>query len=661
MKKISLVTKIGGGFGTVLILLFIVSLISWNGLSKITEGFLSYRDLATSTERANSLQTDMLNVQMNAKDFIISGNQHNVQRYNTFLTTIKTSLDDINKDNTDQNRAKAISTVIADLDKYQNAFGTVVELKEKRNALLNNSLNILGPQMSKDLSSIMDTAHDDQDEVASYLAGMALRNLLTARNHVLKFLVTNQQEDVDAALSQFKELSTYTKKMDILLQDDIQLKKNAAIKTASAEYIKVFQELVDLIYKRNSIVTDSLDKLGPSIGMEVENVKTSVKAEQDGLGTGLKTQSNASRTTVLVIAVIALIGGTIFAIFLTRAITGPILKTVNFAEKMAGGDFTQTLEIKQQDEIGTMAQALNRMIHELADMLKEVINGVNTLSTSSVQLKNVSADLSQGSHDTSEKSNAVAAAAEQMSINISNVANSMEDSANTTNLVASATEEMSATVNEISNGASKAREISESAVTQSKETSDKMKELGSAANEIGKVTETITDISEQTNLLALNATIEAARAGEAGKGFAVVANEIKELAKQTADATVDIKNQIDAMQNTTSSTVKEIMQISEVILEINNVINSITSAVSEQTTATEEIAGSLAQSSHGIMEINENISQSSSVVSDITAEISQVNHEAAQMAKNSEHVLSSADNLLHLSEQLKSMVAKFKV
>ncbi len=103
------------------------------------------------------------------------------------------------------------------------------------------------------------------------------------------------------------------------------------------------------------------------------------------------------------------------------------------------------------------------------------------------------------------------------------------------------------------------------------------------------VTETITEISEQTNLLALNATIEAARAGEAGRGFAVVANEIKELAKQTAQATLNIKSQIDDVQRTTSSTVTEINQISDVIRRVNDIVGTIATAVEEQTAATKRL------------------------------------------------------------------------
>ncbi len=119
------------------------------------------------------------------------------------------------------------------------------------------------------------------------------------------------------------------------------------------------------------------------------------------------------------------------------------------------------------------------------------------------------------------------------------------------------------------------------AVDKTNSTFKRMAELGSAGQEISKVTETITEISEQTNLLALNATIEAARAGEAGKGFAVVANEIKGLAKQTAEATLEIRQRIDAIQSSTSTTITEMEQINTVINDVNSIVTTIASAVEQ--------------------------------------------------------------------------------
>src|ERR1022692_1756374 len=131
--------------------------------------------------------------------------------------------------------------------------------------------------------------------------------------------------------------------------------------------------------------------------------------------------------------------------------------------------------------------------------------------------------------------------------------------------------------------------------------------LGESSQEIGNVIKVITSIAQQTNLLALNATIEAARAGEAGKGFAVVANEVKELAKQTAKATEEIGQKIEAIQSDTKGSVKAIEEIGTIINQINDISNSIASAVEEQTVTTNEIGRSVTEAAKGVADIAKNI------------------------------------------------------
>jgi methyl-accepting chemotaxis protein len=363
--------------------------------------------------------------------------------------------------------------------------------------------------------------------------------------------------------------------------------------------------------------------------------------------------------TILLIAALAL--SVVLAVFLVRSITGPVAKAAKLAETMAKGDFTNTLDIDQKDEIGAMARSLNAMVGQLSTMIRDIVGGVNSLTSSSNDLAAVSKQLSANARESSDKAATVAAATEEMSTNMQSVSAAMEQSTSNVNMVASSTEEMTATVGEIAQSAEKARAITDGAVKQSRQTSEKMAVLGESARKIGRVTETITEISEQTNLLALNATIEAARAGEAGKGFAVVANEIKELARQTAAATVDIKNQIGEMQSTTATTVEDIEKISAVIAEINNVINGIATAVEEQSAATGEIAGNIAQASQGIAEVNENVAQSTVVIADITRDIAGINQQSTQVGDGSGQVQQSAQGLAELAVQLDKLVKQFKV
>lgn len=377
-----------------------------------------------------------------------------------------------------------------------------------------------------------------------------------------------------------------------------------------------------------------------------------------------KAAGDAASTATTVISVLlgtALALSIVLAIVIIRSITAPVGKASALAELMAKGDFTTKLDINQQDEIGLMAKSLNAMIEQLASMIREIVGGVNQLTASSADMAAVSQQLSSAARDTSSKSETVAAATEEMNVNFQSVSAAMEQSTANVNMVASSTEEMTATVNEIAQNAEKARSISEGAVKQSRQTSEKMAELGESARKIGRVTETITEISEQTNLLALNATIEAARAGDAGKGFAVVANEIKELARQTAAATVDIKNQISEMQHTTAVTVEDIERISEVIVEINNVINGIATAVEEQSAASSEIAGNISQASQGIAEVNENVAQSTVVIADIARDIALINQQSTQVDSGSGQVQASAQGLSALAAQLETLVKRFKV
>jgi methyl-accepting chemotaxis protein len=373
--------------------------------------------------------------------------------------------------------------------------------------------------------------------------------------------------------------------------------------------------------------------------------------------------AHSIRTSVLMITLITVVLVCGLVLFFSRSITGPLKQAVAGLQDIAQGegDLTMRLRVQSKDEIGELARWFNIFIEKLQGIVGQIANNTRSIDASSTGLSKIATDLSTSSEDTSQRADNVAAATEEMTVNLNNVAAAMEQSTTNTSMVASAAEEMTATIGEIANNAQRAHSISLAAVEQAGATSIKMAELGKAAQAISKVTEAITEISEQTNLLALNATIEAARAGEAGKGFAVVANEIKELAKQTAAATHDIKKQIEEMQSTTTTTVGEINQISQVINNINEIVAVISSAVGEQSSATQEIATNIAQASQGMSEVNENVSQSSVVAASITKDIATVNSASAEIFQSSNQVKNSATELQQLAAKLKAIVDAFKI
>jgi methyl-accepting chemotaxis protein len=362
----------------------------------------------------------------------------------------------------------------------------------------------------------------------------------------------------------------------------------------------------------------------------------------------------------LVAAVLAISGG----ILLKRSVAAPLGLAVANMDYIADGDVRHDVPVEYQerrDEIGLLAQAMQRMTVSLRTVIKEISGGVEVLSSSTSSLSANSTKLSSGSHESSGKAHAVAAAAEQMTTNITSVAAGMEET--TTNLasVASATEQMTSTIGEIARNSEKARHITEEANRQAALISEQMNDLGKAAQQIGKVTETINEISSQTNLLALNATIEAARAGSAGKGFAVVANEIKELAQQTAAATEDIKGRISGVQSSTTAGIAEIGKVSQVIKDVSDIVASIAAAIEEQSTVTKDIARNITEASSGVRDANTRVSETSQATAEIAREIVSVDRAAQQMTQGSAEVGSCAGDLSRLAEQLQTTVQRFTV
>ncbi|WP_028583759.1 methyl-accepting chemotaxis protein [Desulfogranum mediterraneum] len=396
-----------------------------------------------------------------------------------------------------------------------------------------------------------------------------------------------------------------------------------------------------------------------STGVYLDNIE----AHEAQMGAEISSQVKKSITTMLISA------GLIFAAIITLIIVIAVGIVGNLKSMVASfqdiaegeGDLTKRIEIKAKDEIAELAGWFNIFLEKLQGIIGDIATNSADVGGNSEQLSAISEELLAGAEDTSDRSTNVATAAEEMSANLNSVAAAMEQSSTNANMVATAAEEMSSTINEIAENAEKARTVTADAVDQANSAFDRMKQLGIAANKIGKVTEAITEISEQTNLLALNATIEAARAGESGKGFAVVANEIKDLAKQTAEATLDIKNLIDDVQATSESTEEGIEQISAVITDVNDIVTTIATAVEEQTAATQEIADNIAQASVGIQEVNENVTQSSVVATDISQDITEVSSAAQKITDSSHEVKQSATNLFDRSQELNAIVGSFKI
>ena len=421
----------------------------------------------------------------------------------------------------------------------------------------------------------------------------------------------------------------------------IQKKDEPAIESAAAK--------LDSLYEQHRAQIDKVVLAATHQSKKIEKKTADLQSKVNG---------GIIAFTIFLIAVIG---------FLSYSIGAAILKPMKamaafFKDLSEGeGDLRKRIESNTKDEVGELATWFNTFMGKLQALIRDITGNAQSLNDASTNLSAIAGQMAANAENMTSRSNTVAAAAEEMSANMSSVAAASEQASTNVNMVATATEEMSATVQEIARNSEKGRTITASAVSQAGSTSNKVNELGNAAKEISKVTEVITEISEQTNLLALNATIEAARAGDAGKGFAVVANEIKELARQTAQATQEIKTRIDGIQNSTAETVSQIEQITTVINEVNEIVSTIATAVEEQAATSHEIAGNVNQASQGIQEVNQNVGQSSGVADSISGDMATVNQSVQEISTASSQVNVNAEDLARLAQTLGQLVGRFKV
>lgn len=274
------------------------------------------------------------------------------------------------------------------------------------------------------------------------------------------------------------------------------------------------------------------------------------------------------------------------------------------------------------------------------ELISERVKLVDTLSETATQLASAGEELSATATQLNQNANSTSSQSNTAASNTEEVAKGVQ-------VVATNTEELVASIKEISRNTSEAANISKQTTAKAKSTNETIQKLGVSSEEIGNVIKVISSIAQQTNLLALNATIEAARAGEAGKGFAVVANEVKELAKQTAKATEDITNRINAIQADTKSSVLAITEIGDYIEKLNSISIAIAAAVEEQTATANEVARVVKESNRGIdgiAEVIKNVSQA-----------------AQQSSVGSSQTLDAARSLAILADRLKDLVKSLAV
>ncbi len=383
--------------------------------------------------------------------------------------------------------------------------------------------------------------------------------------------------------------------------------------------------------------------------------------EVNGLITESTQLSSDTKWLIIVAAAIGMIVGFAVPLILVPLTNKEVSRAVETLEGVAAGDLSQRLESQAFEEFSRVADSLNKALASMDQAVRTIRCGASDLSDSSDTLNGTANSLAAGAEQTTQLSLQVSAAAEEMSCSLTEVSAAVEQVSSNNSSISEATDCMLEELDTVSDRVSSAVSVADEASTLVEVGSDKIRRLGAAATEISEVSQTIQDIADMTNLLALNATIEAARAGEAGKGFAVVASEVKDLANQTSEATVHIREQIDGIQSASTDAISAVQQIDDVIKKVRDESTHISTSVTEQKANTRCIADQITQAANAANLVASNISQTAIASSEIAKSISEVDKAARSTAESANDTRSSGIELTKLSEQLSDSLEVFNV
>lgn len=463
---------------------------------------------------------------------------------------------------------------------------------------------------------------------------VVLTSIISAANHERGYLLSGSSEYSTQAIGTFPVIESHlaaARELDngaSAKLDEIAVSVEAWKKELKAE-ITLFE--IDPDAAREAGLGPNRDLSRRSERL-VKNEIERASEQIDESAMHFSAEAARARTTVMVGLIFSVLAAIVSTSLVIRTVRRRIRRILVSLRHVAAGDFTTSVEVDTHDELGEIAEAVNETVDRTGSTIATMSRSADQLSVAAQQLSALSEQMTSALEESAKQAASVSTTAQQVSASA--------DSA------ASGAVEMGASIREIAASAHDGAMIAASAVEVTRDASNRMAALTESSTRIGDIVRLITSIAEQTNLLALNATIEAARAGDAGRGFAVVANEVKELANETAKATLEIGSRISTIQTDADEALTAMTQIQFIISQVNDRQTTIASAVEEQSVTTNEISLSVTQAAAGS--------------GDIAATVSGLATATAEVSRGASSTRTHAEDLARMAEELTGIVGTFR-